>query len=116
MYQWGSRTAKPSKLVRGAEAAPVPAIDADGYVDLAHHHGLAVAHVAGVALDQIGALVAAGGQPRRIVENAAVAAVGGVPGDVARALRMRVDLVMHRQIAVAVDHRGERHARVPGEE
>ena len=96
------------------EAAPVPALDADRHVDLAHHDGLAVAHVAGIALDQIGAQVAAGGKARGIVEDAAVAAVGGVPGDVARPLRMRIDLVVHRQIAVAVDHGAEHHARVLG--
>ena len=105
-----------SQPVRGAEAAPVAALDADRHVDLAHHHGVAVAHVAGVALDQIGALVAPGGKTGRIVEDAAVAAVGGVPGDVARPLRMRIDLVMNRQIAVGVDHGAERHPRVPGEE
>src|SRR6202043_1957895 len=93
-----------SKLVRGAETTPVAAIDADRHVDLAHHDGLAVAHVAGVALDQVGAQIAAGGEAGGIVEDAAVAAVGGVEGHVARALRMRVDLVVHGQIAVAVDH------------
>src|ERR1700759_507115 len=77
-----------SKLVRGTESTPVPAIDADRHVDLAHHDGIAVAHVAGVALDQVGAEVAAGGEPCGIVEDAAVAAVGGVPGDIAGALRM----------------------------
>ena len=46
------------------KSAPVAAVDADRHVDLAHHDGLAVAHVAGVALDQIGALVAAGGEAR----------------------------------------------------
>ena len=35
---------------------------------------------------------------------------------IAGPLRMRVDLVVHRQIAVAVDHRAEHHARVLGEE
>src|SRR3977135_4280103 len=113
------RRARPggaSKLVRGAEAVPVPAIDADRYVDLAHHDGFAVAHVAGVALDQVGAQVAAGGEARGIAEDAAVAAVGAVPHHIAGALRMRVDFVVHRQIAVAVDHRAEHHARVLGEE
>jgi adenylate cyclase len=38
--------------VGGAEAAPVAALDADRHVDLAHHHHLAVAHVAGVALQR----------------------------------------------------------------
>src|SRR5215475_12516213 len=90
-----------SKLVGGPEAAPVAALHADRNVDLAHHHRKAVAHVARVALDQIRALVARGRQPRRIVEDAAVAAVGGIPGDIARPLRMGIDLVVHRQIAVA---------------
>src|SRR5947207_10122048 len=40
-----------SKLIRGTESAPMPAVDANRHVDLAHHDGLAVAHVAGVALD-----------------------------------------------------------------
>ena len=41
--------------IRRAEAAPVLALHAHGHVDLAHHDGGAVAHVAGVALDQIAA-------------------------------------------------------------
>src|ERR1700704_3507282 len=93
------RRARPggaSKLVRGAEAAPVPAIDADRHVDLAHHDGFAVAHVAGVALDQVGAQVAAGGEARGIAEDATVAAVGAVPHHIAGALRMRVDFVVDR--------------------
>src|SRR4051794_33639207 len=49
-----------SQLVRRPESAPVPALHADRNVDLAHHDGLAVAHVAGVALDQIGAGALAG--------------------------------------------------------
>src|SRR4051794_40636448 len=77
-----------SKLVRRAESAPMPALDSNRHVDLAHHDGLAVAHVAGVALDQIGAHVAAGGQPRDIVEDAAVAAVRRVPDHVAGTLWM----------------------------
>src|SRR6202040_1180235 len=64
-----------SKPVGRAKSAPVPAIDADRHVDLAHHDGLAVAHVAGVALDQIGAQIATGGEARGVVEDAAVAAV-----------------------------------------
>src|SRR5436190_8847084 len=35
-----------SKLIRCAESAPMPAVDANRHVDLAHHDGLAVAHVA----------------------------------------------------------------------
>src|SRR5260370_38767225 len=66
------RDGRKLEFVRRAESAPVPAIDADRHVDLAHHDGLAVAHVAGVALDQIGAQVAAGGEARGIVEDAAV--------------------------------------------
>src|ERR1700730_12246263 len=96
------RSGSCSKLVRGAESAPVPAIDADRYVDLAHHDGVAVAHIPRVAPDQIGAQVAAGGEAGRIIEDTAIAAVGGVPGDIARSLRVRVDLVVHRQVAVAV--------------
>src|SRR5882672_1933771 len=90
------------QLIRRPESAPVPALHPDRHVDLAHHDGLAVAHVAGVALDQVGAQVTAGREARGIVEDAAVAAVGGVPGDVAGTLRMRIDLVVYRQIAVAV--------------
>src|SRR5580704_18189879 len=85
-----------SELVGGAESAPVPPLDADRHVDLAHHHGDAVTHVAGVALDQISALVAASRKSGGVVENPAVAAVGGVPGDIAGPLRMGVDLVVHR--------------------
>src|ERR1700720_456661 len=79
-----------SKLVRGTESAPVPALDADRHVDLTHHDGLAVAHIAGVALNQVGAQVAAGGEPRGIVEDAAVAAVGGMSHDGAAGPRPRV--------------------------
>jgi len=66
----------------------VPAVDADRHVDFAHHDGFAVAHVARITLDQIGALVAPGGEPGLIVEDAPVAAMGRVPGDIVRALRM----------------------------
>src|SRR5579859_4231579 len=58
------------KLIGGAEAAPVPAPDADRHIDLAHHDGVAVPHIAGIALDQVGALVAAGGKPGGVVEDA----------------------------------------------
>ena len=46
----------------------MPAIDADRHVDLAHHDRLAVAHVTGIALDQIRTDVAAGGEPGGVVE------------------------------------------------
>src|SRR3982751_5778853 len=98
----GASSGYRSELVRRPKSAPVAAVDADRHVDLAHHDGLAVAHVAGVALDQVGTLVAAGREAGGVVEDAAVAAVGRIPGDIARPLRMRVDLVVHRQIAVAV--------------
>src|SRR5882757_832502 len=79
-----------------SETRPVLAVDADRHVDLAHHHHFAVAHVAGIGLDQIGALILPGGEPGGIVEDAAVAAVGSVEDDIAGALRVRVDLVMDR--------------------
>mgnify|MGYP007116553254 CR=1 FL=1 len=46
----------------------------------------------------------------------AVAAVGGVEGDVARPLRLRVDLVVDRQIAILVARDAERHPLVLGKE
>src|SRR5215217_279931 len=73
-----------SKLVGGAETTPVPAIHANRNVNLAHHDGLAIAHVASITLDQIGAQIAAGGETGGVVEDAAVAAVRGIPGNVAR--------------------------------
>jgi hypothetical protein len=48
------------QLIRRAKPAPVPALRPDRHVDFAHHDGLAVANVAGVALDQTGAQFAAG--------------------------------------------------------
>src|SRR4051794_41840381 len=66
-----------SQFVGRTKSAPMPALDADRDVDLAHHDGLAVSHVASVALDQVGAHVSAGSQPRGVVENAAVWGVGG---------------------------------------
>ena len=94
----------------------MPAALADRHVDLAHHHGGAVAHVARIALNQIGALVLRGGEARGIIEDTTIAAVRGVVGHVARPLRLRIALVMDRQVAVAVDRRAERQARVLGEE
>src|SRR5216683_827452 len=71
----------------------MPPPDPNRHVDLAHHHGVAVAHVARVTLDQIGALVAAGGKPRGIVEDAPVAIassnilVSAAPASMARATK-----------------------------
>ena len=79
------------------------AIHADRYVDLAHHHGLPVAHVARVALNQIRADVTAGSEACGIIEDAAVAAVGGIEGHVAGPLCLRIDFVVNRQISVAID-------------
>src|SRR4051794_41631591 len=72
------------QLLRRTKPAPMPALHANWNVDLAHHDGLAVAHVAGVALDQIGAGVLAGGKPGLVVEDAAVAGGWGVSWGVGR--------------------------------
>src|SRR6185437_3543813 len=93
----------------------MPPANADGYIDLAHHDGIAATHVASIALDQIGALILSSGKSRGVIEDAAVAAIGRIPGDIARALWLRIDPVMHRKVAVAVDRGAERHALVLGE-
>ena len=62
---------------------------------------MAAAHVAAVGLQQEGPLVAPGSQAGAVVEDAAVAAVGGVPRHVA-ALRVAVLLVVRGHVAVAV--------------
>ncbi len=54
-----------SEPVGGAEAAPVLAMHADRGVDLLHHDGDAVAHVARIILDQIGTGIARRPQGRR---------------------------------------------------
>src|SRR5437660_3722406 len=48
LLQRGARTASnfELQLVRRPKSAPVPAVDADRHVDLAHHDGFAFAHVA----------------------------------------------------------------------
>src|SRR6185312_14745191 len=94
----------------------MPPANTDGYIDLAHHHGVAAAHVASIALDQIGALILSGGKTRGVAEDATIATVGGVPCDIARALWLRIDLVVYRKVAVAVDYRAERDALVLDEE
>jgi hypothetical protein len=66
----------------------MPASHPDRHVDLAHHHGIAAAHVARVALDQIGALILPGRKPGSVVEDAAISTIGGIPGDVTRTLRL----------------------------
>jgi hypothetical protein len=68
----------------------VPTIDKDRHADLLQHDVFAAAHIAGIALYEVGAQVSAGGKPFGIVEDAPVAAVGCIPGDIARALRLRV--------------------------
>ena len=78
----------PLEPVSGPEATPVPALHTDRDVDLAHHHRIPVAHVARVTLDQVGADVAPSRKPGRIVKDAAIAAVCGVPGNIARTLQV----------------------------
>ena len=68
------------------EAAPVPALHTDWDVDLAHHLHIPFTHVTRATLDQVRAEVARSRQPSRIVKDAAIAAVRGVPGNVARTL------------------------------
>src|SRR4029077_15046449 len=94
----------------------MPSANANGYVDLAHHYGIAAAHVASIALDQIGALILSRGKTRGVVEDASVTAVGGVTGDVARALRLRIDLVVHLQVGGCGVQRAKCDALVLGDE
>src|SRR5690349_16903514 len=84
------------------EAAPMPALHHDRRRQVLHHQELPAAHVPPVALQQERLAVARGGQPRPVVEDAAIAAIGVVPDRIA-ALRLRIFAVMRRQEAVAVD-------------
>ena len=90
-------------------------VDADRNVDLAHHYRLSVAHVPRVALDQIGTGVATCSETCRVIEYAAVARVGSIESDVTGFLRLGIDLVVNRQVAVAIDTDAERQAIVAGE-
>jgi len=66
----------------------VAAVHLDRRRRLLHHDEVAAAHVTSIGLQQERTLVARRGQPGAIVEDAPVAAVGGVPHHVARALRV----------------------------
>ncbi|EGE60775.1 hypothetical protein RHECNPAF_1340021 [Rhizobium etli CNPAF512] len=92
------------------------AAQADRSGDILHHHEIAAAHVAPIGLDEERRGAAAGGQADTIGEDAAIAAIGGVPDGVARPLRLREFPVMGRQIAVFVDRRAEGDALVQGKD
>src|SRR3954470_9899174 len=90
----------PSQLISCAKATPMLAEHAHGGVDLAHHDDEAIAHVSGVALDEIGPDIASRAEACPVIEDAAVAAVGGIPGNIIRLLRPGIDPVMHGEIPV----------------
>ena len=101
-------------FVCGSEAAPVAAEDADGSIHLLHHHDLAAAHVAGIGLHDERPGGARGRDAGAIVENPLVACIGGVPHRIARPLGLRIDPVVDRDVAVAVDREAEGHRRIRG--
>ena len=105
-----------SKCIGRAKAAPVLAEHADRRIDFAHHDRDAVAHVARIDLDDVGAHVAPGGKAGAVVEDPAVARMGRVPGCFARPLRQGIFAIMDRQVAVAIDRGAENHARVAREQ
>src|SRR3546814_20721646 len=70
---------KVSHLVGQAHATPVLAGDDDGCRDVLHHHEAAAAHVAAIGLQQEGLGDLSGCEADAVVEDAPVAAVGGVP-------------------------------------
>src|SRR3546814_18316124 len=74
---------KVSHLVGQAHATPVLAGDDDGCRDVLHHHDAAAAHVAAIGLQQEGLGVLSGGEADAVVEDAPVAAGGGVTPRVA---------------------------------
>src|SRR5688572_407411 len=99
-------------LIPAAHATPVATLDDDRRGGVLHQREGAATHVAAVGLDHERFFAAPGLEADAVVEDAAVAAVGGVPHHVARALGLRELLVVRRQVAVAVDGRAEHHARV----
>ena len=86
------------------------AADGDGGGDVLHQRVFPAAHVAPIGLQQEGLGVAPGGQTDAIVEDAAIAAVGGVPHRVT-ALRLaelelqvpRIPVVNNVDVAVESD-------------
>jgi hypothetical protein len=65
----------------------VLAENADRRVDLACHDRDAAPHVARIYLNEVRAHVAGGGEAGAVVENAAIARMSDVPGQLAWALR-----------------------------
>lgn len=92
-------------LIGGPQSAPVLAEDPDGGGDRTDQQGLVLQH-ARILLDQIGPGIARGGEPCRIVIDAAIAAIALIPLHLAGSLRMRMVRPMDRQIAVPVDASG----------
>ena len=90
----------------------MPAVHSDRNIDLAHHHGIAISHVARITLDEVGANIPRSRKPCRIVEDAAVATIGSIPREIARTWGLGLDLVVHRQRSVAVHQGAECHGRI----
>src|SRR3546814_20551838 len=74
---------KGSHVVGQAHATRVLAGDDDGCRDVLHHHEAAAAHGAAIGRQQEGLGVLSGGEADAVVEDAPVAAVGGVPHRIA---------------------------------
>jgi hypothetical protein len=90
------------------QAAPVPTGDADRDDDLLERHGGTPAHVAVLGLHQEVARGARCGHAGAVLEEAAVAAIGGIPERFVRLLRPREFRVVGRQIGLEID-RGTKH-------
>ena len=92
----------------------VPATHADRCGDFLHQHELAAAEITPVGLQQDRFLVPTRSETGAVVEDAAVAAVGGVPQRIG-ALRLVVFEIVGGQEAVAIDRGAEDDAAVEGE-
>lgn len=81
----------------------MPTGDRDRGIHFAHPDDVAAAHIAGIGLDEKRSCIASGAQAGSIIEDPLVPAIGGVPVGVVGFLRMRVDLVMDREISIAIN-------------
>src|SRR3546814_14979676 len=93
-------------------ATPVLAGDDDGCRDVLHHHEAAAAHVAAIGLQKEGLGVLSGGEADAVVDDAPVAAVGGVPHRIAP-LRLAELQTVARQVSAHDDAGAATHA--PGD-
>ena len=71
-----------------------------------------VPHIARIVLNEIGAHIACGGKPRAIIKNAPSARIGSVPSYLAKALGMRINLMVNCDITIAIYGHAINHARV----